>query len=308
MTEERIEVPYAQEGRDSVILGGDSGSDSENERETERNQSRDRDRGHERQSSRASSNLSRTGTKLINRSSSRLGGSGGGKYSGQQDMEDLEDEESTPDHANRPSAVQENGDRGVNYSRTRADTLSERPGTSLNNRPPSAASQHTATAPAGSGATANAMVDLLRERKARSDVEAKLAGLERRLAATEKEAKEASEREAWERSRARELEEEVRGHKEVRVLIYSYHCACQSYFVEQKSASHSNELWSMQRELDTVRTQADSDKQRQEDGRRSIETEIAQWKERYNQLNAEKEELKQQLTRNNRSMNENDVS
>jgi chromosome segregation ATPase len=64
----------------------------------------------------------------------------------------------------------------------------------------------------------------------------------------------------------------------------------------------------MQRELDTVRTQADSDKQRQEDGRRSIETEIAQWKERYNQLNAEKEELKQQLTRNNRSMNENDVS
>lgn len=59
------------------------------------------------------------------------------------------------------------------------------------------------------------MADLMKERKARSEAETKSAGLERRLSALEKEVKAATEREKWERDRAKELEEEVRSHKEV---------------------------------------------------------------------------------------------
>jgi hypothetical protein len=62
---------------------------------------------------------------------------------------------------------------------------------------------------------ATAMADLLKERKARTDAETKASGLERRLSALEKEVRDATEREKWERDRAKELEAEVRGHKEV---------------------------------------------------------------------------------------------
>jgi len=90
----------------------------------------------------------------------------------------------------------------------------DRQALSQENRSPSITSLSTATA-TGGGMAATAMADLMKERKARSDAETKAAGLERRLFALEKEVKAANEREKWERDRAKELEEEVRGHKEV---------------------------------------------------------------------------------------------
>lgn len=61
----------------------------------------------------------------------------------------------------------------------------------------------------------SASSDLLRERKARTDLEAKIAGMERRLASMQREVDGSSKREEWERNRARELEDEIRSHKEV---------------------------------------------------------------------------------------------
>jgi hypothetical protein len=51
----------------------------------------------------------------------------------------------------------------------------------------------------------------------RTDLEAKLAGMERRLASMQREVDGSSKREEWERSRTRELEDEIRSHKEVRL-------------------------------------------------------------------------------------------
>lgn len=51
--------------------------------------------------------------------------------------------------------------------------------------------------------------------KIRSEYELKIAGLERRLAATERERDEAKRSEAFEAERRREIEDEVRGLKEV---------------------------------------------------------------------------------------------
>lgn len=68
---------------------------------------------------------------------------------------------------------------------------------------------------AGQGGSASGTLDLIRERKLRTDLEAKLAGMERRLASMQREVDGSTKREEWERNRARELEDEVRNHKEV---------------------------------------------------------------------------------------------
>lgn len=59
--------------------------------------------------------------------------------------------------------------------------------------------------------------ELIRERKIRTDLEAKIAGMERRLASMQREVDGSTKREEWERNRARELEDEIRSHKEVRL-------------------------------------------------------------------------------------------
>jgi hypothetical protein len=64
-------------------------------------------------------------------------------------------------------------------------------------------------------------LELIRERKMRTDLEAKLAGMERRLASMQREVDGSTKREEWERNRARELEDEIRSHKEVRASSLS---------------------------------------------------------------------------------------
>ena len=225
MTEERIEVPYAREGRDSLVSGEDSEMETEEEREKERDREREKEhekaRGHQRQSSRASSTMSRSQT--MSRTSSRLGSAANGRYQPAEAREDL-DEEGDSFSRNRNNMPNlSNGDRSSSYSnssqiqRTRSEMQRDRQGLSQENRSPSITSLSTATA-TGGGMAATAMADLMKERKARSDAETKAAGLERRLFALEKEVKAANEREKWERDRAKELEEEVRGHKEVGLI------------------------------------------------------------------------------------------
>lgn len=63
--------------------------------------------------------------------------------------------------------------------------------------------------------SATGTLDLIRERKLRTDLEAKLAGMERRLASMQREVDGSTKREEWERNRARELEDEVRNLKDV---------------------------------------------------------------------------------------------
>lgn len=238
MTEERIEVPYAREGRDSLVSGDESGMDTEEEekgkereleqereREREREKEQEKARGHQRQSSRASSTMSRSQT--MSRTSSRLGTSANGRYQQAEAREDLEEEDDpSPRNRNITPNNLSNGDRTSSYSnssqlqRTRSEM---RRGLSHENRSPSVTSLSTATATGASGGiTATAMADLLKERKARSEAETKSAGLERRLSALEKEVKAATEREKWERDRAKELEEEVRSHKEVSLAGQSW--------------------------------------------------------------------------------------
>jgi hypothetical protein len=232
MTEERIEVPYAREGRDSLVSGHDSGMDTEEEekerereleqeREREREKEQERTRGHQRQSSRASSTISRSQT--MSRTSSRLGTAASGRYQQAEAREDLEEEDDSSSRNRNNMPNLSNGDRSSSYSnssqlqRTRSEMQR---GLSQDNRSPSITSLSTATATgAGGGITATAMADLMKERKARSDAETKAAGLERRLSALQKEVKAATEREKWERDRAKELEEEVRSHKEVSLAV-----------------------------------------------------------------------------------------
>jgi hypothetical protein len=59
-----------------------------------------------------------------------------------------------------------------------------------------------------------------REQKIRSEYELKIAGLERRIAAAERERDEAKRSESFEAERRREIEDEVRGLKEVSVTRF----------------------------------------------------------------------------------------
>lgn len=191
----------------------------EKEREREREKEQEKSRGHQRQSSRASSTMSRSQT--MSRTSSRLGTAANGRYMPADAREDLDEGEDSPIRNRNNLPNLSNGDRSSSYSnssqlqRTRSEMHRDRDGLSQDKRSPSITSLSTATA-TGGGVAATAMADLMKERKARSDAETKAVGLERRLSALEKEVKAANEREKWERDRAKELEEEVRGHKEVR--------------------------------------------------------------------------------------------
>ena len=221
MTEERIEVPYATESRDSLASGDESGLDTEEEereKEQEREKERERQRpNHQRQSSRASSSMGRVQT--ISRTSSRMGNLANGRSRTPEGREELDDETNSPTRRKNASMVS-NDDRASSYSnssqaqRTRNEAYRDQPGFSQQNRSASGTSLSTATV-TGGGMAATAMADLLKERKARTDAETKASGLERRLGALEKEVRDATEREKWERDRAKELEAEVRGHKEV---------------------------------------------------------------------------------------------
>ena len=222
MTEERIEVPYASQSRDSLASGDESGLDTEEEeREKEREKERERQRpSHQRQSSRASSSMGRAQT--ISRTSSRMGNLANGRSRTPEGREELDDETNSPSRKKNASMVS-NDDRASSYSnssqaqRTRSEAYRDQPGFSQQNRSASGTSLSTATV-TGGGMAATAMADLLKERKARTDAETKASGLERRLSALEKEVRDATEREKWERDRAKELEAEVRGHKEVSSL------------------------------------------------------------------------------------------
>ena len=224
MTEERIEVPYASQSRDSLASGDESGLDTEEEeREKERERGKERERqrpSHQRQSSRASSSMGRAQT--ISRTSSRMGNLANGRSRTPEGREELDDETNSPSRKKNASMVS-NDDRASSYSnssqaqRTRSEAYRDQPGFSQQNRSASGTSLSTATV-TGGGMAATAMADLLKERKARTDAETKASGLERRLSALEKEVRDATEREKWERDRAKEQEAEVRGHKELSSL------------------------------------------------------------------------------------------
>jgi len=64
----------------------------------------------------------------------------------------------------------------------------------------------------------------------------------------------------------------------------------------------------MQRELDTVRSQAESHKRDFETARQGDDSQLNHWKDRCGQLEREAENAREQLNRVNRSLDENDVS
>lgn len=76
----------------------------------------------------------------------------------------------------------------------------------------------------------------------------------------------------------------------------------------QRSSNHASELWSMQRELDNSRSQAESHRRDLDTARQGESSQVNQWKERCTQLEREAENARDQLGRANRSLSENDVS
>lgn len=272
MTEEKIEVPYSQDFRESFVFTGTSeggffGSSGDSKAPV-----------HQRQASGSSSVHSRSG-----------GGVGGGLRTGassrqanerdsyQDHREDLEEEhdDSAP-ATQRNQSMLSNSYRGSGYSNN--SQIPRQTGNASNmSRPTSGVSQHTSDL--GSG-------DIARERKARSEAEAKITGLERRLNALEKEVKQSAEREKWERDRAKELEEEVKGHKE-------------------RYTNHTKEIWSLQRDLENSRSEAETHKQGLQSGQRDMASQVQHWKDRCTDLENETDYMREELDSAKRNLNEN---
>ncbi|WVQ80325.1 hypothetical protein IAT38_002430 [Cryptococcus sp. DSM 104549] len=131
-----------------------------------------------------------------------------------------------------------------------------------------------------------------RDRKLRSEYEFRIAGLDRRVAAAEKERDEALRAEAQAKEIRDEWEAEVRSLKE-------------------RAATHASSLRSIQHELDLARDQTEASRQRADQVNAAAEEDIAQWRDRYEaleqecrRLEDEKATLEDELERGGRGGNE----
>lgn len=144
---------------------------------------------------------------------SRRSGAGGQEY--EERLESPVSERNDPMQQHHMSRSQSSLDNSRNHLQV------NHPRSNSTTPPPDDDSGSTGHARQGSSTT----LELIRERKMRTDLEAKLAGMERRLASMQREVDGSTKREEWERSRTRELEDEIRSHKEVRLsYIESWFC------------------------------------------------------------------------------------
>ncbi|KAJ9099935.1 hypothetical protein QFC21_003940 [Naganishia friedmannii] len=170
-------------------------------------------------------------------------------------MREYEERLESPDSENNDPLQQQQSSRNL------------RPSSRENFRPSSVASDNE-TRPLEStngGPSFNASStssELLRERKARTDLEAKIAGMERRLASMQKEVDGSIKREEWERNRAKELEDEIRSHKD-------------------RAGTLAENVRLLQRDFDAAKASNEQENQRNEGRRREEQAELSMWKDRY---------------------------
>lgn len=113
------------------------------------------------------------------------------------------------------------------------------------------------------------------EQKLRADYELRIAGLERRLQIAETERDEVNRELGDERERRRDLEDEVRGHKE-------------------RATTHASSLRSIQNELDVARDSANAVRSQGDQTTRQAQEEIGQWRERCEGLEDELRRLEEE--------------
>ncbi|KAJ9090659.1 hypothetical protein QFC19_009520 [Naganishia cerealis] len=183
-----------------------------------------------------------------------------------------------------------------------------------NFRPSSAASNNeTGTMESASGGqlphASSVSSELLRERKARTDLEAKIAGMERRLASMQKEVDGSNKREEWERNRARELEDEIRSHKDVSLVANVVFEGLTSSF--QRAGTLAENIRSLQRELEVAKTATEQETQRNDGRRREEQAELSMWKDRCrameNDLAHQREQLRSVESRRDQKENDDAV-
>jgi len=136
-----------------------------------------------------------------------------------------------------------------------------------------------------------------REQKIRSEYELKIAGLERRIQAAERDRDEARRQEAFEAERRREMEDELRGLKEV-----SPGCTEMSRCLAdgQRATTHASSLRSLQHELDIARDATEAARAHGEQSSRGAEEEVEHWRHRCEGLEDELRHLEQDKADGNR--------
>lgn len=193
IAEEVIEVPFAKRSPDMEGQRGGLSSPLDLERPAS---GLDMLEGETRRRSKRLSNQSRR--------------SGGGAQEYEERLESPEPEKIHPAHQHQMSRSQsqDNSRNHLQVNHTRSNSTTP---------PLDDGSGSVGHMRQGSSTT----LELIRERKMRTDLEAKVAGMERRLASMQREVDGSSKREEWERSRTRELEDEIRSHKDVRGSVLS---------------------------------------------------------------------------------------